>query len=379
MDETANFKMQCPKCGKDFPFDATHCEECSAMLEPVETTESPSASATPAGKAEALLSGPAEAGGPSISSDKIEDIRIDSLKADIENQFLFTLLLELDQLQKRLTRKEKLLAQLHEKQSGTVDAAYISKTGRAEKEIEEILTKTARIEMILENLEKNIAADIQQLEETVRGLTRPSFASRFSPAGRYYRMITSELKIKTVLLNIIRGKLPRTYFRTKRMLRMIALGFFGILCTLLLSWFIATRSQPLPAERPAVVIPPEPAAPAPAVTEAEVRRLLEDIRTANITKDLKLWESRYAADYRELKGKKESILEQWKQFDYLSLSYRIEDLQPRGSGADAVIVWVIELKPLRGGGVNRTTSRLASTFVREDGTLKISAVKKDER
>jgi hypothetical protein len=377
MDETSYFKMQCPKCGKDFPFDATHCEECSAMLEPVETTGEPPK--TPADRQTASRSTSGEGKAPPVSSDKIEDIKIDSLKADIENRFLFALLLELDQLKGRLARKERLLAQLHEKQDDTVNAGYISQTGRAEKEIEEILTKTTRIEMILEKLEKNIASDIKELEETVRGLARPSFSSRFSQSGRYYRMITSELKIKTVLLDIIKGKLPRSYFRTKRMVRMIVLGVAGIACSLLLSWYIASRSQPYLAERSPAGTAQVPASSAPAVSEQDVRRLLDDIRTANITKDLRLWKSRYAAGYRELKGKRESILEQWKQFDYLSLGYRIENLQIHGSGADAVIVWDIELKPVRGGNVSRVTSRLASTFVLEDGTLKISAVKKDER
>jgi len=375
MNETANFKMQCPKCGKDFPFDATHCEECSAMLEPVETAMAPEETSSDHQSTSSRKTEDGEAA--SVSSDRIEDIKIDSLKADIENQFLFTLLLELDQLKGRLARKERALAELHEKQNGTVSAEYISTTGRAEKEVEEILTKTTRIEMILENLEKNISSDINNLQTTVRGLTRPSFSSRFSPAGRYYRMITSELKIKTVLLDIIRGKLPRSYFRTKRMIRMILLGIAGMVCTLLLSWFIASRSQPYLAERPAGTQGPGDSA--PTISEKDIRRLLEDIRTANITKDLKLWESRYAAGYRELKGKKESILAQWRQFDYLSLGYRIENLQIRGAGADAVIVWDIELKPVRGGNSIRVTSRLASTFVLEDGTLKISAVKKDDR
>ncbi len=376
MDETAHFKMQCPKCGKDFPFDATHCEECSAMLEPVET--SGQQAELPSGNQNAPAGQPEMDKTPPVSSDRIEDIKIDSLKADIENRFLFTLLLELDQLRRRLARKEQHLAELHRKQGDTVNAGYISQTGRTEKEIEELLTKTARIEMILENLEKNIASDIEKLQETVRALPRPSFSARYSQAGRYYRMITSELKIKTVLLDIIRGKLPRSFFRTKRMVRMLALGAAGIVCTLLLSWFIAARSQPYLAERPPSGSRQAPAA-ATAVREEDILRLLDDIRTANMTRDLKLWESRYSSGYPELKEKKEGILAQWKQFDYVSLKYRIEDLRTSGAAADAVIVWDIELKPVRGGSSTKVTSRLASTFVLEGGTLKISAVKKDDR
>ncbi|MDA8082733.1 MAG: hypothetical protein M0024_03625 [Nitrospiraceae bacterium] len=377
MGGTPNFKMQCPKCGKDFPFDATHCEECSAMLEPVELSGTPSED--PSG--EAAAAGPIQkAGAPSpVSDETIEDIRIDSLKADIENRFLFALLLELDQLKKRLSKKEELLSGLQEKQDSLAHVDFVSRTGRAESESEEILTRITKIELVLDTLEKKISSDIAGLQKTHKGLEQPALFRRFSPSGRYYRLIDSELKIKTVLLRIIKGELPRTYFRQKRLARMAALGSVGVCAALFLSWLVVSQGRD-PETAPAhITVATETGQGGHPVNRQDVLLLLEDIRTANLTKNLKLWESRYSKSYLEKKGRAGSISEQWKQFDYKSLRYELADVHIAGTGADAVIIWDIELKPVKGGPVSRVRSRLASTFILEDGTLKISSVRKEDR
>jgi len=378
MEETApNFRMQCPKCGKSFPIDETYCEQCTAMLEPVEVPVSAQPE-TPPEQSAPLADLKKPASGPTgVSEEKMEDITIDALKADIENQFIFTLLLELDQLKIRLSRKEKMLEGLHEKQSGMAHMDYVAQTGRAESEIEELLKKTTRIEMTIENLEMNLTSNIEALQGTIGNLRRPSFSGRFTAEGRYYRMIASELKIKSVLLDILRGKLPRSYFRTKRMVRMIVLGASGILCTLLLTWYVTSRNYPQVPEPAA--LGRQTASARPAITEQDVRSLLEDIRMANLTKHLSLWESRYSKKYLELTGKKENIVEQWNKYNFVSLRYRIENLQVRGPEAEAVIVWDMELRPAAGGSSNRITSRLASAFVLENGVLRIASVKQDGR
>ncbi len=40
MEDSFNIIMRCPKCGKDFPPDASYCEACSVMLEPYEIESS---------------------------------------------------------------------------------------------------------------------------------------------------------------------------------------------------------------------------------------------------------------------------------------------------------------------------------------------------
>jgi hypothetical protein len=293
MQETPNFRMQCPKCGKAFPFDATHCEECSAMLEPVEITQE----AAPEGTADksAPPKKPAEDDASAVSAENMEDIRIDTLKADIENKFLFTVLLELDQLKSRTVKKEKALAELHDRLSGMDYSDFVMKTGKTETEIEELMKKTAKLELILENLEKTIVKDIAWFEERIRGLKKPSFLGRFDHRGRYYRMLSSELKVKKILLDIIGGKVHRTYFRKRRLIRLSLLITFSVIASLLLSWTVITYYQKMQTGAAARAAKSDTSR-AALITENDIRALLEDIKTANLNKDLNIWESRYSRE-----------------------------------------------------------------------------------
>lgn len=376
MSETSNFRMQCPKCRKEFSFDTTYCEECSTMLEPVETAPDVAAEG-PVSKSAAGKK-PSEDDASAVSIENIEDIRIDTLKADIENKFLFTVLLELAQLKSRLANKEKTLAELHDKQPGMDYTDFVTKTGRAETEVEDLIKKTAKLELMIENLEKTIVKDIAWFEERIRGLKKPSLPGLFDHKGRYYRMLSSELKTKKILLDIISGRVPRSYFRTKRLIRLSLLIAFSVIASLLLSWTVITCSQ----QRQARTVTPgakSDTARKVLITENDINALLDDIKAANMNKDLKIWESRYSQGYPELKGKRESIQEQWRQFDYTSLTYAVEDLQIRNDSADATIVWDIEFRSRKTGGSTKIHQRLPSKFILEDGKLKIASVKKEDR
>ncbi|TAN43376.1 MAG: hypothetical protein EPN25_00940 [Nitrospirae bacterium] len=374
MTESPNFRMQCPKCHKEFPFDTTYCEGCSAMLEPVEVAapaEQPAGPATEAKKAAE------EKASRAISAENMEDIKIDTLKADIENKFLFTVLLELEQFRARLSKKEKVFADLQEKQAGMGYEEFVRQTGKSEAEIDDLMKKITKLEMIIENLETTIVRDIAWFGERMQGMKEPAFLERFDHRGRYYRMLATELKVKRILLDIIRGKVSRSYFRTRRLIRMSLLIAFSVVMSLIVSWVVITYSQ---KRQPEVAAPqPVPAAPAAVVSEQEIRSLLDDMRTANMKKDLRLWESRYSQGYLELKGKRESIQEQWKKYDYTSLAYTIEDLRVRSDGAEAVIVWKLGLQPRKSGAPLTVTQKLRCQFVPEGGRLKIASVIKEDR
>ncbi|MHB8882065.1 MAG: hypothetical protein ACYC69_11220 [Thermodesulfovibrionales bacterium] len=374
MTESPSFRMQCPKCHRDFPFDTTYCEDCSAMLEPVEVAAPAEEPAAPA--PEAHKAADAEAA-RAINAEHMEDIRIDTLKADIENKFLFTVLLELEQFRARLSKKEKVFADLQDKQATMSYEEFVRQTGRTEKEIDDLMKKITKLEMIIENLETTIVRDISWFGERMQGMKEPSFLERFDDRGRYYRMLATELKVKKILLDIIRGKVSRSYFRTKRLIRMSLLIAFSVMASLIISWVGITYLQKRHIE---VAVPSAaPAAPAAVISEQDIRALLDDIRTANMKKDLRLWESRYSKGYLELKGKRENIQEQWKQYDYTSLAYTIEGLQANRDAAEAVIVWKLGLQPRRSGAPLTVTQRLRSRFVPEGGRLRIASVIKEDR
>ena len=114
------------------------------------------------------------------------------------------------------------------------------------------------------------------------------------------------------------------------------------------------------------------------ISERDIDSLLEDIRTANLKKDLALWKSRYSRGYLASKEKKENIAEQWEKVDYKSLSYRVEDLLTGPGHASATVIWEVDFSPRKSTSIKKITQRLRADFAIEDGRLKITSVVKEE-
>lgn len=367
MEKTPKIIMQCPKCLKEFPDDANYCESCSVMLEPVEVWDKKPEKITESELVDIDIR-------VSDQDEKIEDIRIDSLKTDIEDKFVFTLLLEINHLKKRLSKKENLLSDIRKKESGTEHSDSMSKGHKAEAEVEEITKKISKLESILENLKKKIEGDISGLETRIKDIKKPGLLSLISDDGRYYSMLSSELKSKNSLREIIERKSSPFSYKLQRYNRLYIAGTFIVVLSLALSWVLF-----------AYIFKPHDSLNMQAndirktgINEKDIHTLLEDIKKANLTKDLALWESRYSRSYLELKGKKENILEQWNKYNYKTLNYRVEKIQIQNEGASAIINWEMVLIPVKTGETKITAQRLQSDFIIEDGKLKISSVKKAE-
>ncbi|MDP2157167.1 MAG: hypothetical protein Q8K68_05610 [Nitrospirota bacterium] len=364
MGETPNIVMQCPKCNKEFPFDTNYCEDCTAMLEPIEREPT-----TPAHPSEASSEFPVESS--AASSDQIEDVRIDSLKTDIEESFVSTLLYELNRLRERMEKKEAALSDLYKQQSDTSSPDLIQEIGRAETEVNNLLKRSARIEAILENLKKKLEADIAGLNAEIGKTDHPGLFGFFSASGRYFSMLSSELRVKKALLTAIETK---TYNKRKWILKYaFVFGMLLIIAGLLTySWLRVSQKTGVIMSS---TTSQEPASKT-AIQAKDIYDLLEDIKNANMKKDLSLWESRYARQYLDAGKKRNETAENWKKFDYVSLQYKVEDIQMLPERITATISWKMELRSTASGKMTRTTLKLISEFVVEDDTLKIASVRK---
>ncbi len=372
MEKTPKIIMQCPKCLKEFPDDANYCESCSVMLEPVEVEDKKPENITESKMADLDVK-------VSDQDEKIEDIRIDSLKTDIEDKFVFTLLLEINHLKKRLSKKENLLPDIRKKESGTEHSDFMSKGRKAEAEVEEITKKISKLESILENLKKKIEGDISGLETRIKDIKKPGLLSLLSDDGRYYSMLSSELKSKNSLREIIERKSSPFSYKLQRYNRLYIAGTFIVVLSLAISWVLSAyifkthdSSNSLSSTMQTNDIRKT------GITEKDIYTLLEDIKHSNLKKDLVLWESRYSRSYLELKGKKENILEQWNKYNYKTLNYRVDKIQIQNEGASAIINWEMVLVPVKTGETKIIAQRLQSDFIIEDGKLKISSVKKED-
>ncbi len=364
MDETPNIVMQCPKCKKEFPFNTNYCEDCTAMLEPTEREAE-----IPAQQVETLSGTPVEES--AANDEQMEDIRIDSLKTDIEDSFVSTLLYELNRLRERMGKREAALSDLHKQQTDTINPDLFQEIGRAETEVNDVLKRTAKIEAILENMKKKLVADIAGLNAQIGKIDHPGLFGFFSASGRYFSMLSSELRVKKTLLAAIETK---TYNKRKWMLKYsFIFGMLLIIAGLLTySWLMVSQKTGVIKSS---MTSQEPAS-RTAVQAKDIYDLLEDIKNANMKKDLSLWESRYARQYLDAGEKRNETAENWKKFDYVSLQYKVEDIQMLPERISAIISWKIELRSTASGKVTQTVQKLLSEFIIDDHKLKIASVRK---
>jgi ribosomal protein L40E len=110
--------------------------------------------------------------------------------------------------------------------------------------------------------------------------------------------------------------------------------------------------------------------------EAEkIRSLFENIRQANLKKNIGLFMSCYSYDFEDKEGKRLAVLETWENFNYLDLSYHLRKQTITGDTADVRVEWFIRTSPKGGGQPQDSKTVLNVMLSREEGHWKIKAVK----
>ena len=130
---------------------------------------------------------------------------------------------------------------------------------------------------------------------------------------------------------------------------------------------IATPGAP-PQEKGApssgIMVSPQPL-PAPATIKTipidernVVTGILEQVREAQLKKNIDLFLQAYAPSFPHLEKKKESILKTWEKYDYLDMHFNIENIRkPDANTIVAKVVWDITLEDI--------SSKKRSTLVRD--------------
>jgi hypothetical protein len=80
----------------------------------------------------------------------------------------------------------------------------------------------------------------------------------------------------------------------------------------------------------------------------KVREILEQIRKAQLNKDINLFMNAYAPSFPNLSQKKGSVLKTWQQYDYLDLRFHIKDIQQKDAQTIiARVSWDITLQDVQ--------------------------------
>jgi CHASE3 domain sensor protein len=107
----------------------------------------------------------------------------------------------------------------------------------------------------------------------------------------------------------------------------------------------------------------------------KIRGLFENIRQANLKKNISLFMSCYSRDFEDKKGKRLATLETWESVNYLDLSYDLKKQIITGDTADVSLEWFIRISPKAGGNPQDSRSVLNVTLRREGGDWKIKEIK----
>ena len=107
----------------------------------------------------------------------------------------------------------------------------------------------------------------------------------------------------------------------------------------------------------------------------DIRSLFENIRQANLQKDISLFMDCYSRDFRGREGKRLDTLETWKHVNYLDLSYALKKHAISGNSADVTLQWLMKTIPKAGGPLQENRIILQITLKKEDTRWKIRDVK----
>lgn len=106
-----------------------------------------------------------------------------------------------------------------------------------------------------------------------------------------------------------------------------------------------------------------------------IKELLENIKKANLNKDINLFLHCYAKDYKDREGKKKSTLETWENFNFLDLSFNLESFALMGDVARSRVDWFARFTPKGGSFPQQSQTSLEVVFKKEEGNWKIAEIK----
>ncbi len=106
-----------------------------------------------------------------------------------------------------------------------------------------------------------------------------------------------------------------------------------------------------------------------------IKDLFENIRQANLRKDIDLFVSCYATDFKDRDEKRKATLSFWKKFDYLELSYDFKRTSITGDTARIRIEWLMKISSTGGGQPQESKTFFDAVLKKEQGSWKIQDVK----
>jgi hypothetical protein len=259
-----------------------------------------------------------------------------------------------------------------------------------EKELESIRKRTTEEIDLLENHLKPVQKRLEEYQSLYKesALTKGDFLREKKELGKEIRSIERGLKKFRHILSLVPGPVGEnvdSHEFAGGLLRPLTLTTGGIILLLIIAGGYLLWQQHPQSIRPASIEATSPLSTVPStpdpqtVTENEeaekIEFVFENIRRANLQKNIDLFMSCFSRDFKGAEGKRKDTLKIWETFNYHDLSYDLKKQTISGDTADVRLEWVVKTSERVGGKPHNGRTVLDVTLKREDGHWKIKGIK----
>jgi len=135
---------------------------------------------------------------------------------------------------------------------------------------------------------------------------------------------------------------------------------------------IAAQLSPVPA-KDSEVSPAHESLPTTEVLKKELEELLQNMRDAQLKKDLDQYLNYYSLNFPALDKKRQAIAKNWEIYDYLDLEYKIEEVKLLITGNASVLVnWKIRYQIKGSEEIKNITQQFKILFSNESDKWRIN-------
>jgi hypothetical protein len=260
------------------------------------------------------------------------------------------------------------------------------------------------IETELESIRKRASEEIDFLERELKliqkrleefqslyklgAVTKPDFVREKKELRKEIKSRERSLKNSQQILSLLPGKRGGSLVSpgfTGNLLQPFTLLTASVIILLMVAggYFLwPWNSHSITPVSKAIVTSPLTPSPPPSphiVTEGKevekIRSLFENIRKANLQKNIDLFTSCFSRDFNGIEEKRRDTLRMWENFNYLDLSYDLKKQTISGDTADVRLEWLVRTSQKLGGQLQDGRTLLDVTLKREDGHWKIKEIK----
>jgi hypothetical protein len=259
-----------------------------------------------------------------------------------------------------------------------------------EKELELIRKRTTGEIDLLRDQFKSVQKRLEEFQTLFResAVTRADFLKESKRLKKEIKSAERRLKQFHHLLSLLpapdRGNLDSPEF-AGGLLRPLTLTTGGIILLLILTggyllWKqyppsvkpVSREATPSPSTLPS---PPDPQTATQNKEAEKIRSVFENIRRANLQKNIDLFMSCFSRDFSGAEGKRKDTLKMWETFNYHDLTYDLKRQTIAADTADVRLEWLVRTSERMGGKPHNGRTVLDVTLKREDGQWKIKGIK----